>query len=159
MAHNPDDPRNAGKNIETADLKTREQWLRDEVKNHRALLLSLIQWGMALLLAVESALYFIRQEVAQGLTGEQFIVPAKVLSWGQWFYGTSLQITIALLFSALTLNLLKRYYKYRIQLLAIARVYSKIDDSSVKKGYQWIPLLFFWAIPTIDQIIWFGSHK
>src|ERR1700719_2974825 len=107
MAHNPNDPRNAGKNIETADLKTREQWLRDEVKNHRALLLSLIQWGMALLLAVESALYFIRQEVAQGLTGEQFIVPAKVLSWGQWFYGTSLQITIALLFSALTLNLLK----------------------------------------------------
>jgi ABC-type phosphate transport system permease subunit len=146
------------KNTETCDLKTREQWLRDEVMHHRALLFSLIQWGMALLLAVESALYFARRDIAQGLAGKQFVVPAQELTFGRWFFGTLLLIVIAALFSVLMLNLIKRYVSYREKLNEVASLYSKIDDSPVRK-LQWIPLLFFWAIPIIDFAVWLVFHK
>jgi hypothetical protein len=152
-------PNEENNNTESADLKTREQWLRDEVRTHRAILFSLLQWGMALLIGIESALYFIRQGVAQGLTGQQFVIPAKVISWERWSYGTGFLALVAFLFTILTVNLLKRYASYREQLLKVAPLYSKIDDSPFKKNYQWIPLLFFWAVPIIDFGAWVAFHK
>ncbi len=139
-------------------MKNHEQWLREEIRNHRAVLFSLIQWGMALLAGVESALYFIRRDIAQGIAHNQFVVPAAVFPFSRWFYGTFIQITIALLFSMLTLNLLKRYYSYRFQLQQAASQYSAIDDSKVKTKYAALPVVFFWAFPIIDIAIWIGYH-
>ena len=144
---------------QVCDPKTREGWLREEVKTHRTLLFSLIQWGMALLAAIESALYFIRRDVAQAMMNSQFAVPARVLSKRQWLYGTSVLLVVNVLFTVLMLNLLTRYVCYRKQLIVAAKQYSKIDDSPIRQKLMWIPIIFFWAFPIIDFAIWLGVHQ
>src|SRR6266446_1379102 len=141
---NPADP---GGTTVAAPLQILEQWLREEVKHHRVLLLSLIQWGVTLLAALESSFYFVRRDLAQRLTGREHVDPAEVLSLAHWIFGTILIFLIALLFWVLTMNLLKRYYSYRVQLNTISSTYSEIDDSEVKTHFQWVPAVFFLTFP------------
>jgi hypothetical protein len=141
------------------ELKTREQWLREEVKNHRALLLSLLQWGMAILATVESSLYFIRRDLAQAILGKPFVIPAQAFSFWHWCFGTSVLFLIVLLFTMFYLNLLKRYTSYREQLNLIAPTYSKISDGEVKTSLQLVPLFFFWGFLLIDIGAWWAFHK
>lgn len=140
-------------------LRTREEWLREEIRQHRVLSLSLLQWGMGLETVFGSALYFIRQAVAQGMKNSQYVIPAQVLSRAHWFVGTFILALLALAFSLLTANLFSRHFYYRKQLENIANQYSKIDDGPIRKGYQWIPLAFFWIFPVLDSLAWLLYHK
>jgi hypothetical protein len=144
--------------MEDSDLKIREQWLRDEVRNHRTTLFSLIQWAVTLLAGIESALYFIRRDIANAMIGKQ-VVPAEVLSFAHWIYGTILITVVALAFSLLYLNLVRRYWSYREQLSAAAALFSKMKDSALRKNLTWVILLFFWAFPIIDVAVWLTFHK
>lgn len=139
--------------------ETREEWLREEVKNHRALLLSLIQWGVTLLAAVESSLYFVRRDLAQSIMQKQYVIPAQVLTFGRWLYGTIFLIVISALFSLMTSNLLKRYYDYRDQLITVAAGHSGIHDGRVKRAFGWVTQLFFWAFPILDVGLWVIFHN
>ena len=46
-------------------LKTKEDWLRQELRASRTLLTSILQWGVAVLSVVELKLYDIRREVTK----------------------------------------------------------------------------------------------
>ena len=140
-------------------LEKREGWLREEIKNHRGHLFSLVQWGITLLAALESSLYFVRRDLAQALMRNQFTVPAEAFSVGRWGFGTLLLLLVCMLFSFLYLNLLNRYYDYRDQLNAASGEYSGISDGVVKRKLKWLPLVFFWAFPLIDLAVWVSFHK
>jgi hypothetical protein len=154
----PEEPAEEEKLV-VCDLKTREQWLRDEVKQHRALLFSLLQWGMTLLAVSGSATYFIRRDLAQAIMNQPYVVPAQVLAPIQWFAGTAILFGIAILFSLMTLNLLLRYYSYRDQLNATASQHSQIKDGKVKRLMGLVPLVFLWSFPLLDCYVWWKLHK
>ena len=154
----PDDPI-AEEKVPISDLQTREKWLRDEVTHHRTIMLSTLQWSIAIMAAVESSLYFIRRDSAQGIVRKPFVILAHVLPWQQWFLGTALQFFISLLFTMLIANLMKRFRSYRRQLSAASSEYSKIDDGEVKEKLKFIPLIFLWAFPLFDALFWFATRK
>jgi hypothetical protein len=122
-------------------------------------MLSTLQWSIAIMAAVESSLYFIRRDTAQGMVGKANVIPALVLPWQQWFLGTVLQFLISLLFTMLIANLMKRFRSYRKQLNEVSPKYSRIDDGEVKEKLKFIPLVFLWAFPLFDALLWFATRK
>ena len=49
------------------DIKIKEDWLRQELRASSALLVSLMQWGVLILTALEVSFYYVRQDVTAHL--------------------------------------------------------------------------------------------
>jgi hypothetical protein len=137
--------------------KVREQWLREELHHHGTSLFSLVKWTIGLEILGESGLYFVRNNIAFAIKGVA-VVPAEVLPFWHWCYGTMLMIIIAAGFSILYLKTAQRYWCYRKHLKKAAAEYSKINDSPAPKGLVAIILGMFWAFPVIDLAVWISFH-
>ena len=47
--------------------RIKEKWLRDEIRDTRNMVIGLQRWGVTVLVAVETSLYYVRRDIAQNL--------------------------------------------------------------------------------------------
>lgn len=85
--------------------------LRKELRSIHVERLRLLQVGITLLAAIETALYYIRRDVYEHLG----LKPPEVLPFGRFIIGTSILFIIALIFIYLTFSVSKRYHFFRHQ--------------------------------------------
>src|SRR4051812_23862030 len=98
------------------DLKTKEDWLRQELRASRTLFASQLQWGVTVLAAVELNLYYVRRDVARYLIELGALKPNELLPITRWLIGTTFLLMLAGIFARYTKRTIRHHVDYRQQL-------------------------------------------
>jgi hypothetical protein len=133
-------------------LMVKEQWLREEIRHSRTMTMNLVQWGITVLVAAESYLYYVRKDITERL------VSLHVLSQGEpppllrWLLGTFFLTLIATCFSSLLLYNRRKHISYRTQLHGMNPSYSGIEEKPPGTKLHLMPHLLFFAFPLFDCV-------
>jgi hypothetical protein len=127
-------------------LKMKEQWLREEIRAGRILLLRTLQWGVAMLAAVESYLYYVRRDVVTHLT-QQNALHGGSLPLPRWIIGTCFLALLAWICSTLMSRIVSQHQSYRRQLVGLLSYSGIVEEQPVGgkigKSHYWL----FFAFP------------
>lgn len=136
-------------------LKTKEKWLREELRACRTQVVSVIQWGMTVLAAVELNLYYIRSSVHEFLVNAYLLQERELLPFSRWVIGTVLLSILSMFFSIVLRRFTRRLRSYISQLMALKGGYSGIDERiPLPKYLGRIAVVSFFAIPLFDLTLW-----
>jgi hypothetical protein len=131
---------------------SKEDWLRQELRGCRGLLVSLVQWGIAVLAALEVFLYYMRQDMTVHLRDLGRLHTDALLPMPQWLIGTLLLWLIAYIFARYADRIGEHYRQYRLQLVSMTPTYSTIaeltDVTEVRHRYA------YYAFPAFDFAWW-----
>src|ERR1700685_3800245 len=100
-------------------LKLREQWLREELRALRTVLVSQMQWGITVLTAAGLNLYYIRKDVKAHLVSQHFLKEGELLPFFRWFVGTIFLCILAGVFASSMRRIVRHHQQYRTQLQAM----------------------------------------
>jgi hypothetical protein len=134
------------------DVEIKEDWLRQELRASSALLVSLMQWGVFILTALEVSFYYIRQDVAAHLRDLGRIHEDALLPLPYWLIGTIFLLLIAFFFTRYADRISANHALYRLQLISMTPTYSTIAESTAPTR----PLhrYLYYAFPLFDLAIW-----
>ena len=150
-------------------MKSPEELIREEIQSLRDLMLRLIQWGVSILVALQTALYFVRRDVIKSLIDRELtstttmgqavdkLVQAgkldagALLPWRRYIAGTYFLLFVALIFAGITIYGSMQYRHYKQQLAQ--HVSSGITDVQVYKMPRWLILLVFLFFPLFDVLV------
>lgn len=137
------------------DLKTREDWLRQELRASRTLFASQLQWGVTVLAAVELNLYYVRRDVARYLIELGALKPNELLPITRWLIGTAFLIMLAGIFARYTKRTTMHHRDYRRQLLDMKPSYSGIEEPIPLGGFNHrVAYYLFFVFPAFDIFTW-----
>lgn len=152
-------------------MKSKEEIIREEIRSLRDLLFRMIQWGVSVLVAVQTALFFVRKEIVKGLIERELspggttkqaidaLVQSGQLDLGgyipmhRYVIGTSFLFAVALIFSVLTVYGSNQYRHYR-QLLD-ANLESDVTPPELKNGPRRLIVAMYMFFPFFDLLIRF----
>jgi len=134
--------------------KTKEKWLRKEIREDRTIMLGLLKWGVTVLAGVESTLYFVRRDVATHLAAIRALPSYGTVPLGRWCIGTAFLTMIAFFFCYMIKYVLRRHIKHREELLKMAPSYSGICEEIGGGKIRQIHYYLFFAFPIFDLILW-----
>jgi hypothetical protein len=136
------------------ESKFKEDWLRQEIRASRALLVRLMEWGVVLLVAAEINLYWIRQDITLHLRDVGRLREDAILPLFQWSIGTLFLLVIAYVFARYTDRIAKHHAVYRAQLVSMTPTYSGIAESiGVDRSLHRLRYLYY-AFPLFDLAVW-----
>src|ERR1041385_4857192 len=104
--------------------KCKEDWLRQELRANRTLMTGLLQWGVAVLAAVQLNLYYIRRDVTRHLVERGRLKADELLPFTRWLTGTIFLMMLAYIFTSYMRTTIERHANYRKQLLIVSPTYS-----------------------------------
>jgi hypothetical protein len=136
-------------------LKIKEQWLREEIRADRTLMTSVLQWGVAVLAAVQLNLYGIRHDAAAHMVTAGVLRAGEILPLFRWVIGTLFLTMLAAIFSGYMTRAAHRHRNNRKQLVAMSPNYSGIKEDIPAGGsiHYWHYALFF-LFPAFDLFMW-----
>jgi hypothetical protein len=135
--------------------KTKEEWLRSEVRATRSQIFVLLQWGVAVLAATELNLYYIRRDITKHLVEQNVIQPNELLPFFRWFVGTLLLTLLAGVFLIYMRRLVIHHVAYRKQLIDLEPSYSEIVEVATGGAVNRLHYLLFSIFPIFDLFVWF----
>jgi hypothetical protein len=133
--------------------RTKEKWLREEIRATRSSFTGLLQWGVTILAALETNLYYVRRDVAKHLQEAQLVSPDQMFPFFKWVVGTFFIFSIAVIFSILIYYVIRRHIGYRSQLLAMDS-YSGIVEPKTGGKINFIPFGLLFFFPVFDLVLW-----
>jgi len=154
MALQPSDPAPPADQIPSDQAKIREKWLREELRANRTLLLGLLQWGVTVLAAVETSLYYVRRDATKHLIDLGQLKPEQPLPLLRWGLGTVFLTILAYIFFRLTDYVVQRHGFYRDQLITMSPSYSGIQEQSRGGRINTIHHYIFFLFPAFDVVLW-----
>lgn len=98
-------------------MKSKEEMIMDELRSLRETSVQLSQWGVAVLVAMQTAIYFVRKDVWQTLLDKKLLGAGQPLPMQNYRLGTIGLLMVATIFSILTLLISRNAVHYRKQLL------------------------------------------
>jgi len=137
-------------------LQLKEKWLRKEIRAVRALSFGLIKWGVTVLVAVESSLYYLRRDISEHLVKAGRIQAGELIPFVRWFLGTAFLLFLAFIFSSLVKYLTVKIVSYREQLISMPECSGIKEVQPAKSKWNVTPYLLFYAFPCIDLLLYFG---
>lgn len=139
--------------------KTKEQWLREELRATRSLLEHQMLWGITALVAAAINIYYIRIAARADLIRAGVLTDGAPPPFGRWVVGTFYLSVLAGVFIALIRQVGKQHIAYREQLIAMKGGYSGIKELVPLTKYLWLtPFILFLSIPALDLVIWFWFY-
>jgi hypothetical protein len=143
--------------MEPDQLKMREQWLREELRAARTLLVSQMQWGMTVLAAVGLNLYYIRKDAKLHLVEQKLLKANELLPFFRWFIGTVFLLILASVFASAMRRVALHHRAYRTQLREMNPSYSGIVERIPVADNRFLnntPYVLFFTIPCLDLVVW-----
>ena len=135
--------------------KAKEDWLRQELRAHRTLAVSQIQWGVTVLAAVELNLYYIRHDVTKHLVELGALKPGQLPPLLRWAMGTLLLFILASIFTIYLNRTIRHHVACRKQLLAMKPSYSGIEEAISTGGLiNKLHYFLFFIFPLLDLLVW-----
>jgi hypothetical protein len=136
-------------------LKIKEQWLREELRANRTLMLGLFQWGLAVLTGMETVIYYVRRDVASNLALHNALPPNGTVPPTRWLVGTAILTMVAIIFCLMSKYLVARQVAYRGQLVGMKHSFSGIIEGPMKAGINKYHYWLFLAFPAMDVMLLF----
>jgi hypothetical protein len=143
--------------MEPDQLKTKEQWLREELRATRTLIHNQMQWGVTVLTAAALNLYYIRKDAKAHLVEQKLLLPNELLPFFRWIIGTVFLLVVASVFASTMRRVALHLQAYRKQLRAMEPSYSGIVETIPVGNNRFLnntPYVLFFAIPALDLTIW-----
>src|SRR4051794_32041848 len=106
----------AAEPVTSKGRKSTEEILREEIRALRDVGLRVCEWGITLLASIETALWFVRQEVRTWMISEQILGKTSPLPWGIYLIGTSFLFLVSFIFIMLMMSVSVTSRGYRKQL-------------------------------------------
>jgi hypothetical protein len=135
-------------------IKTKERWLRDEIRASRQIILGVMKWGVTVLTATGALLYYIRRDVANRMFTMHTLPQYGTVPPARWLVGTAFLAMIAFIYCIMTRYVVKRHVGYRSQLLDMDS-YSGIEEGPTGGKINNTFYFLFYAFPAFDLILWF----
>jgi hypothetical protein len=118
------------------------------------MILGLLKWGVAVLAATATSLYFVRRDVATHLSAIGTLPSYGTVPPGRWFIGTAFLTMTAFIFCYLTKYVIKRHVSHRKQLSEMKPSYSGIEEEIGGGKIQYIHYWLYYAFPAFDLVLW-----
>jgi hypothetical protein len=131
-------------------MKSKEELLTEEVRSAAQLSSSYLQWGVTLMISVQTALFFIRHEILAAAVEAGRLPKGSDLPLGRYFLGTAFLFFVAAVLSRFSARNSEQYRHYKKQLIESRA--SGIKDLPIKYVGRWSYLLYF-AFPVIDLLV------
>jgi hypothetical protein len=130
-------------------MKSKEELLSEETRAAAESASRFLQWGVTLMISIQTALFFVRREAANALIEAGKLPKGSEVPLERYFLGTGFLIFIALVLSMLTKRSTAQYRNYKRQLAACRD--SGITDLPVRYTGRWAYGLYA-AFPAIDLL-------
>jgi hypothetical protein len=130
--------------------KSKEEMLREEVRFYIDQLQKLGQWGVTVMVSLQTALFFLRHELIDSAVAAGTLQKGQSLPWGRHLIGTAFLTFAALIVSAFSKRAAEQYRYYKKQLLSGSE--SGISDQSTRGTNNWIIYLYL-GFPVLDVLI------
>jgi hypothetical protein len=132
--------------------KSKEELLSEEVHAAAEMSSRFLQWGVTLMISIQTALFFVRHDVLQTEIDAGRLPKGSPLPPGRYLIGTGFLCFVALILSIFTARANEQYRHYKLQLAASRE--SGIKDLPIKRIGSWAYPLYF-AFPVIDFLVKF----
>ena len=127
--------------------KSKEELLREEVRFYVDMQQKYMQWGLTVLVSLQTAIFFVRRDLTQAYLDSGVIHRGQELPWLRYLVGTGFISVCALVFWKLTNRVSLQYRHYKDQLTKTNR--SGIVDMPTTGVSSWIRYVYF-AFPLYD---------
>lgn len=131
-------------------MKSKEELLSEETRAAADTASRFLQWGVTLMISVQTALFFVRHEVVNGYIDAGKLPKGSEVPLSRYLIGTCFLIFIALVLSKFTARANAQYRNYKTQ-LAACREPEGVKDLPIKYTGRWAYFLYF-AFPLIDLL-------
>ena len=128
-------------------MKSKEELLSEEVRAASELGSKTLQWGVTLMISVQTVIFFVREALLNADIDSGKLPKGAHLPPGRYFVGTGFLFFIAFILSMLTARSIEQYRHYKTQLMANRG--SGITDLPIKHMGRVAYYLYF-AFPLID---------
>lgn len=135
--------------------KSKEELLREELRAVADVLMKLLQWGITLMVSLETALFFIRREVLLGEIQSGRLKPGEELQPYRYYMGTAFLCFVAFVMISFTLYNSARYRHYRSQLSQVgdSGITDYVPPRFVRPLIRVLIVLLYVAFPIIDILV------
>ena len=129
--------------------KSKEEFLSEELRAVADFATRHFQWGVTLLISVQTALFFVRRDVLNGLIDGGIIPKGSELPIPRYVIGTLFLFVVATILSMVGARHAKQYRHYKMQLAESRQ--SGIVDLPIKHTARWMYALYY-IFPIIDVL-------
>jgi len=133
--------------------KAKELILREEIRDCRKTLMDTLKWGVTVLAALETSLYYVRRDAAQHLMKMGVLTDLEMFPLSRWIIGTIFLTMVAFTFSFLSNYSRFKLVNYRQQLIGMS-TYSGIDEIPAGTRLVHIDKYLFFVFPLCDLLTW-----
>lgn len=128
---------------------TPEQMLREEIRALRELTFKIIQWGVTVMVATLTALFYARRAFRDDLVALGRLEQGEQLPLSVYCIGTAFLICVALVFSFLTFIAQKRTAHFRSQLRTVGL--SGITEPTMRPVARYVMTALYLMFPVLDM--------
>jgi hypothetical protein len=136
------------------DAKTKEDWIRQELRADRTLMIGLLQWGVGILAVIQLNLYYVRRDVVKYLVDNKKLQPDEMLPFFRWFLGTVFLGLLAYIFTTYMKRIVIRHVAHRKQMEVDGKSWSGIREEAPIGTLNHLHYLLFWAFPVYDLFVY-----
>jgi hypothetical protein len=134
----------------TAKGKPKEELLREEVRFYADMQQKYMQWGLTLMVSLQTAIFFVRRDLLQTYVDAGTIHKGQELPYYRYLVGTGFLLLCAFVLWKLTNRVNVQYRNYKDQLAGSNE--SGIKDNPTTGVSGWIRYLYF-AFPFYDLAV------
>jgi hypothetical protein len=131
-------------------MKSKEELLSEETRAAADASSRFLQWGVTLMISVQTALFFVRHEIVGNLIDAGKLSKGSGLPFERYIIGTAFLVFLAFVLSLLTARSMEQYRNYKNQLIAARE--SGIQDLKIRHMGRWAYYLYF-SFPAIDILV------
>jgi hypothetical protein len=130
--------------------KSKEEMLRDEVRFWADQMQKYMQWGLTVMVSLQTAIFFVRRDLVQTYVDAGILSKGSELPLYRYLVGSIFLLGCAVVISKYYRRSAEQYRHYKGQLLTSAE--SGIDDKSTTGMARWMGYLYF-VFPVYDILV------
>jgi hypothetical protein len=130
-------------------VKSQEELLSEEVRAAADVGTRMLQWGVTLMITLQTALFFVRQDILKRYVEARKVPMGSELPFSRYLMGTTFLLIVALVLAKLTARSMDQYRNYKGQLMKCRT--SGIADLPIKHTGRWAYFLYF-IFPAVDVL-------
>jgi len=120
--------------------KSKEELLSEETRAAADNGQKLLQWGVTVMISLQTAIYFVRRDTANALIESGQLPKGSEAPIERYLLGTGFLIFVAIILSTLTARATAQYRHYKSQLIQCRE--SGIQDLSIRHTGRWAHILY-----------------
>jgi hypothetical protein len=137
-------------------MKSKEELLSEEVRAAEDVGSRIMQWGVTVMISLQTALFFLRQDILKRYIDAKLLPGGADVPDGRYYMGTAFLIFVAIILAVLTARSLAQYRNYKEQLIACRS--SGVRDLPIRFVGRVAYLLYFF-FPAADALShWYIKH-